>query len=411
MGEADMTLIKCFTESHIDNITACLRLRPEKMILVGSDEGLQDAARRYRALLRTRGLSTAVTAFDVGGKDFYSLCAALRTLSGREKDPVIDLTGGDETVVMAVGAVTAELEAAEKKRIRVEKYDRKTDRVHDCLQHNRSYPENRAELNVEELLSLHGGALCPGSEQPPQEFTARDLDEIWKLVSRDPGGWNDAIRVLGEYERRSQNEDKNHITVELAYCDIKDPEKERTMRKLLDNLRLCGVIRNFSTERKLEYTYRSPMMRSCTKKAGNVLELKTLLEAREMTENGKPFFQDARMSVTIDWDGVFHEAKDKVMETRNEIDVVLMHGTAPVFISCKNGNIGDEELYKLNTVARRFGGPYAGKVLIAAKLDRKSAAANSSFAQRAWDMDILLVEDAAHLTSQQWQEHLKSALL
>ena len=407
-----MTLIKCFTESHIDNITACLRLRPEKMILVGSGKKIDDAVSHYRSFLRSRGLSTELSAFDVRGEDFSSLCTTLRLLTGREKEPVIDLTGGDETVILAVGAVVAELDPALRKQIRVEKYDRKTDRVTDCLQRNRSYPENRAELSVEELLAIHGGGLHPDSEQPAKGFTVQELEKLWKLVAKDPAGWNANIKILTEYERRRfRDGEKNRIVVELAACDLKDPAKEKKMRLFLESLQKCGVIRNRSDWEKLDYTYCSPMMRLCTVKAGNVLELKTLLEARAMEENGIPFFQDARMSVGIDWDGIYYEPEKNKKETRNEIDVVLMHGTAPIFISCKNGNIDDEELYKLNTVASRFGGPYAGKMLIATDLDRKSEAANSSFAQRAWDMDILLVTDAAKLTSEQWQEHFRSALL
>jgi hypothetical protein len=108
------------------------------------------------------------------------------------------------------------------------------------------------------------------------------------------------------------------------------------------------------------------------------------------------------MSVSIDWDGMV-DFVGNTPETRNEIDVVLMNGTTPLFVSCKNGNIGDEELYKLNTVAARFGGPYAKKMLVATELDRKSPQANRSFMQRAWDMDIFLVTDAAELTKEEWQ--------
>lgn len=407
-----MTLIKCFSESHVDNITACLRLQPEKMILVGSGEKLKEAVSRYRRFLKNRRLPIAVSAFEAGGEDYDSVCTAMRILAGREKDPVIDLTGGDETMVMAVGAVVAEVEAAGKKRIRVEKYDRETDRVHDCLQRNRSYPENRAELSVEELIALHGGALCPGSYQPPKELTLDKLQKIWELVAQDPTAWNENAKLLAVYERRRKDkEDKNHIVVTLAECDIQDTGKEKQMRLFLKDLQAYDVIADNSDKDTLDYTYRSPMMRLCTEKAGNVLELKTLLEACAMTENGRPFFQDARMSVTIDWDGKFSKTYEKEPETRNEIDVVLMHGTSPVFISCKNGKIPEEELYKLNTVARYFGGPYAGKMLVAAKLDRKSGQANASFIQRAWDMDILLMEDAATSGSETWQEKMKKALL
>lgn len=406
-----MTLIKCFAESHIDNITACLRLKPEKMILLGSGMEMKEAVSRYRKFLKNRGLSLAVTAFDTGGNDYHSVCGAMRILANREKDPVIDLTGGDETAIMAVGAVVAEMEAAGRKRIRVERYDRKTDRVYDCLQRNRSYPENRAEVSIEELLALHGGALCPGSYRPPKEFALEDLEEVWKLVAKDPSAWNENAKALGVYERRrNDKEDKNHIVVSLEECDVKDAVKEAQVRAFLKKLQAHGVVKDNSNEDRLDYTYCSPMMRLCTEKAGNVLELKTLMEACAIMENGRPFFQDARMSVTIDWDGKLPVSAEKMVpETRNEIDVVLMHGTSPIFISCKNGKIPEEELYKLNTVARYFGGPYAGKMLVAAKLDRKSDQANESFMQRAWDMDILLMENGAKLSSTEWQEKLKHA--
>ena len=55
-----MILIKCFTPSHIDNIAACLRLQPEKMILVGDDREMAESVQCYRNLLKKRGLSTKI---------------------------------------------------------------------------------------------------------------------------------------------------------------------------------------------------------------------------------------------------------------------------------------------------------------------------------------------------------------
>ena len=115
------------------------------------------------------------------------------------------------------------------------------------------------------------------------------------------------------------------------------------------------------------------------------------------------------MSVSIDWDGVISSKDKHKPETRNEIDVVLMHGMTPLFISCKNGNIG-EELYKLHTVAERFGGPYGKKMLIATDLGQKSPASTRAFIQRARDMNILLVTDAAQLEACEWTNIFRSAM-
>ena len=90
--------------------------------------------------------------------------------------------------------------------------------------------------------------------------------------------------------------------------------------------------------------------------------------------------------------------------------MILIHGTTPLFISCKNGAIGEDELYKLHTVAQRFGGPNAKKMLIATDLYHKNPKSTRAFAQRAWDMDIFLVTDAAACTKEEWQQIFLQAM-
>ena len=50
-----------------------------------------------------------------------------------------------------------------------------------------------------------------------------------------------------------------------------------------------------------------------------------------------------------------------------KIDVLTLKGNIPTFISCKSGKMDGNKalpaLYELETVARRFGGKYAKKVL------------------------------------------------
>ena len=55
-----MTLIECFTDSHMDNIAVCLGLRPEKLLLVGEKEAMRQPAEKYHDLLRQRGIATKI---------------------------------------------------------------------------------------------------------------------------------------------------------------------------------------------------------------------------------------------------------------------------------------------------------------------------------------------------------------
>lgn len=406
-----MTLIECFTNSHIDNIASCLCLRPDKMVMVGSIAEMGIPVKRYQKLLKERGITTEITLCDVQHMDLGEIYAVMKKEVLEATDCVIDLTGGDERVIMAAGAVVAELPADKRQRIRIEKYDHDSDVVRDCIQDNRVIQAKTIDLTVKELIELHGGTLHPGAYQPPKDSSVRDLAELWDIASGNPKDWNRAIMLLTEFESRSDSKMQVFLPLLHIRNSISDFElKEDSLRKLLDILQKKDIIGDQSSRNALEYTYTSQLLRYCTLKAGNVLEVKTLLEGRAVLENGAPYFNDCQMSVSIDWDGVVHDPLDRIPETRNEIDVVLMHGTTPLFISCKNGNIGEEELYKLHTVADRFGGPYARKMLIATDLDRKSPAANRAFIQRAWDMDIFLVTDAAELSKDEWRHIFKKAM-
>ena len=406
-----MTLIECFTESHIDNIAAYLRLRPDKMIMVGNITQMGASIKRYQKLLKQRGVATTIVACNVQRMDLDEIYTVLKEVILKEKECIVDLTGGDACTVMAVGAILAELPIAARQRIRVEKFDHDTATVRDCIHDNRIVWTEKVNLTVAELIALHGGVLHPAAYQPPTNSSFRDLDGLWQIVSESPKAWNRAIMLLSEFESRSDSKMQVYLPLEHLRNSISNFEmKEETVRDLLDKLQRKNVIHNQSSRNVLEYTYNSQILRYCTLKAGNVLEAKTLLEGRAVLENGAPYFHDCQISVSIDWDGVVHDPIDRVPETRNEIDVVLMHEMTPLFISCKNGNIGEEELYKLHTVAERFGGPYAKKMLIATDLDQKSPAANRAFVQRAWDMDIFLVTDAAELSKEEWRQVFKKAM-
>ena len=84
-----------------------------------------------------------------------------------------------------------------------------------------------------------------------------------------------------------------------------------------------------------------------------------------------------------------------------------MQGLTPVFISCKNGNIGEDELYKLHTVATRFGGPYVRVMLVAADIQGEGP---KSLRDRTKDMGITLVTDVDKMTAKDWRAKFREAI-
>ena len=83
----------------------------------------------------------------------------------------------------------------------------------------------------------------------------------------------------------------------------------------------------------------------------------------------------------------------------------MMHGMIPIFVSCKNGAVDMDELYKLNTVAEQFGGSYSKKVLVATALD--DSVQSEYFRMRANDMNIRLVENIQNMTEPEINKTLR----
>ena len=407
-----MTLIECYSPAHIDNLAACLRLKPEKLILLGDLEQMQPAAARYEQILRGRKIGTKIVLRDVGEQSVFAISGRLQNLVREEDECIIDLSRGDEKVFLAVGAALAMLPEELRAKVQVQKYLHTKGQVLDLLHPQQSLTEQFISMSIAEQILLYGGTVYSSAELPAG-CRAQELDALWELVCTAPREWNRRIGLLRELESHSVSDDRSQISIHLPSLrsEVKDlDKKEQQARHLLTEMDRCGVIEDRSSRSRLLYTYRSDLLRQGTKKEGNALEMKTLLESRALLQDGKPFFRDSRMGVTIDWDGQTHTQRDNVHDTRNEIDVLLLHGTVPVFISCKNGNVDENELYKLHTVAQRFGGPYARKMLIATDLESKGDSALRALKQRAEDMGITLVTDAADRSRSEWQELLRACV-
>ncbi len=386
-----MTLVECFDREPVENMMACLQLRPEKVLFLGDEAELELS--RYRKFLRERKLEISLEACPVDMGNVRDIIACLEDIVDREDKIVIDVTGGAEQVVLAVGMVLAQLDENQRQRVDVQRYDVMDEEI-----------IADAALTVREVLALHGGLIFPRTEQPGSHYTPDHLKRLWDAMCADNKDWNKSVMILNEFESRCDSDTDIYLPLNAIAGGIaRFEEKLVQLRRHLDRLSRCGVIEDRSSINTLRYSYRDPLLRSCAQKAGNVLEIKSLLEARAIRREGKAYFGDCVMSVNIDWDGVVHDSMGRVAETRNEMDLILVRGVVPLFVSCKNGEVDEDELYKLHTVAHRFGGAHARKMLIATDLDRKKPGSVRALLQRAKDMDIYVVKDAAALSNSGWQ--------
>ena len=406
-----MTLIECFDRECVHNVLGCLRLKPEKAIFLGDGEQMQDALTRLGCFLQSRGIKTRLMPYHVRMDRMDDITMVLRNILRKEDDYIIDITGGSEELLLAVGLVLGEMDKDRRSRIEVQKFDPVTGNAMDADGNGKIISGSDAALTVAEVISLHGGVIHPESHQPGEHYRPGDVLPLWNAMCADRKEWNKAVMALNEFEARCDSDNEIYLRLEELQGSVNQfRAKEDRMWWLLEKLSECGVIDDRSSGEVFRYRYLDPLLRTCAQKAGNLLEIMVLLQARDCKMNGETYFDDCQMSVSIDWDGVVHQLTQQIPDTSNEIDVIATRGLVGLFISCKNGEIGEEELYKLNTVASRFGGKYARKMLVATDLERKSPSSVRAFLQRAKDMGIYIVQDAAELTKEGWQQIFLDAM-
>lgn len=393
-----MTIIESFEKAPIDNIISALESRADKIIFLGDIIQMDRAASIYKNLLSRKGIDTEIILKDVSTHKLDDILDVMTEIVESEDSLIFDITGGEDLVLLAFGIIYERYK--DLKSIKLQRFDVRAE----------DYP-----LDVKELISLYGGVVIPEEPQPIVQNAAQEVDKLWDLARVNSSKWNRSNSYLKELERKG-NRSHDDFEMYLNLSEVKTridryESKYRDSVKLLQDFEKADLILNLKIdEDRLSYRYKNPFIKRCLEKAGDALEMKSYFEALSLKENGKPYFNDCYVSVNIDWDGVIHPMEDSWKDTTNEIDLILMRGVTPIFISCKNGKIGEEELYKLNTVANRFGGKYAKKVLIATKLEKESPHAKKSYMQRAKDMGVLLVPYAGQLSKAAWREMFLSIL-
>lgn len=392
-----MTYIEFFDKNATENIIACLAKAPDRVVLIGSQrEVLIRQADLYAEFFEKRGQRIEFIPKAVDGSKLSSIVKALSQIIEEYPDCVIDLTGGDDLYLVAVGIVS---EMYKERHLQMHRFNVRNGTVEDCDQDGVTVLENKLpDLTVEDNIRIYGGeirraenAYSKGTYSWDMNYTfINDIKKMWDVCKKDVRKWNTQINVF-QAASACQDEKLLELCVPVPRLQLQLKNKELILFKdIVSGLMNAGVLRECTlTETEFKITFKNSQVKKCLIKAGQVLEMVVFYYITEAVDNkNRKVYNDVLNGVSIDWDGVMNVK----YETENEIDVVMMRGIWPIFVSCKNGAFDANELYKLNTVANRFGGKYAKKVLIATALE--SLAENANYIrQRAADMEIILIED------------------
>ena len=402
-----MTIVESFEKAPIENMISVLAARPEKVIFLGDAAQMRGPVQKYREILKKKGIETEVLLKGIQKNNLNNILTVISNLVEEEEELIFDVTGGEDLVLLAFGMIYERYK--EKKHLKMQRFNINSGKIIDCDYDNEVSFADTFCMGIDELIALYGGVVVPEEEAPMIDEPLSVVDKVWNLARRNGTKWNKVHSYLKELERKADVSEEL-LEVRMEFSDIKQDigefqKKYQEVTTLLTEFDRAGLVTELLIEDdNVYYKYKNTFVKRCLSNSGDVLEMKCFCEALALREKGKPYFNDCCVGVTIDWDGIIHSKDENWKDTTNDIDVILMRGLIPTFVSCKNGKIGEEELYKLNTVAEKFGGKYAKKMLIATKLERDNYVAKMAYMRRAEDMGIKIIPNAGEMTDEEWRK-------
>lgn len=394
-----MTIIEFFDrDSAVENIAGSLLYSPERIVFIGNNsKRMKRSVEDYKAVLDSRGISVDFSFRTVSRNNLQSITEAIESVIVESGECGIDLSGGDELYLVAVGMLLEKY----KDKVRIHRLNISNNSMTDCDSEGRVCRSIPVRLSVDENIRIYGGRVIYDNEKPNSTFVwdfsedfVSDIRAMWNICKKDVRAWNAQTNIIAKFCNDST--DKSGLSVSAKINGTqKKPFVSSEILKALEN---AGIINNLKIGEKLSFEFKNSQIKKCLTKAGQLLELIITVTASQINDDGVSIYDSISSGVYIDWDGVVMQ--DSRIDVENEIDVILMKGMTPVFISCKNGAVDTDELYKLSVVAERFGGKYVRKILVATQLDDMGYRAEYIRA-RAKDMDIRLVEDVDSMSEKE----------
>jgi len=410
-----LTLIELFDKTPLENILGSLALKPDKVVYITPESRKAiRAIPNYQKILGGRGIHLEMRVKSIAKNDLEAIVAALCDIISDPTDNyVIDISGGDEGALVALGIVLGstdlrvsafrmnavsrrgvwfDIKKSEAGRMTIERT------VMDYSGNSQVY------LTVEENIFLHGGRIYDTSHTFRRDDpVCEDLDRLWQFCRRDCSGWNAKINRFSGCESQYTAEEGLYS---VANDDIgRKGGIDREFWKEFTSGGYVQIDEKRSGRGITVFRYKNEVIHDCLTKAGSLFEYYTYKTALRCERNGVPVYDSATTGIVLGWN-------EDIDSTRNEIDVMLMAGLVPVFVSCKNGMVETDELYKLNTVAKKFGVGYAKCALAATAFfdpeDRAYCgdAASANIKGRADDMNVRVIGAINRMEEKELSESL-----
>lgn len=358
--------IEFLADEPIENVITSLHFKIDKTIFFGFSDVIEKKKEITKNFLKKYCGVREVSFVCLPEYQLDSILATMRKVVEQElirkNEVFFEVTGGESQILIAFGML------AEKFHAPMHSFDIETQKLIELNRENVTpisevAHKQNIKLDLDAFIEMQGGKinyrLHKGAKNLEDPEFEKQIEDLWAISSKYGEKWN----FFADFLRRCCDPDAGlyvNVTgkqVLVAYRKVNRFQSIRELGKILSECAQAGALENFvHTRDRLSFRYKDEKIKDILWDAGSILEMHTFMEERKTSD-------DCMVGVHLDWDGIIYNHSMK--DTLNEIDVLSLHGVIPTFISCKNGSVNQMALYELETVADKFGGKYARKVIAA----------------------------------------------
>ncbi len=306
---------------------------------------------------RTRVHYTMVDNDDMYGMQ-HTLDLIVQNLP-RDEETYIDLAGGTE--MMSICG----FETARKYGLTPVYLDDKRQHLVDIR--TRQNIRKVKHISVNDYIMAQGAGRKQNSHDLPEEDEFDRICEMAEYMFSHLSCWNGLAITLGRLHKSTG-----------GAMEITLPELFRSglKKQLVDRIEALGFWKNTG---RWKYTYASRKYQKYLITYGVWLEMYIYIKAKNI-------FNECCLGLVLDW-----EADNQKKDVSNEIDVLVMKDSTPVFISCKMREINSSDVYEVGYLAKQFAG-YRGKACIATCVNIRQNQKPNGIFQRMKRMRVGLLE-------------------
>lgn len=353
----------------IENVITCMNFKVDKVIFFGYYETIQSQRKNVDNFL-CKYCGVQKTEYHTLSHD--DLRSVLKTMRKEIENELkqnnqiyFDITGGESLLLVAFGKLSKEFETP------MHLYDVLGNRLIELYEDTAHRISNdvepqRVQLDLDKYIEMQGGIINQGLHKniKNDEFV-EELAKIWKVAKKNWDYWNSFSDFLRANFVPDENLNVNTRTSTVVSALSESKTKLKNINKfnnIVDELDAVGILLNVErSNEQYRFTFKNQEVKDCLWEGGSILELHVYQKEKTQSD-------ECKVGVHLDWDGEIHNRPGE--DVVNEIDVLSLKGNTPTFISCKSGKMGAQQalhaLYELQTVADRFGGKYAKKLLVTA---------------------------------------------